>query len=384
MMSEAGKFQTVPQDEENSIKGVKRAPDGPSVFRRRLVQVSKPLFAVLLLMLVSVNVLKRGGSKGGDDNTPNIEDDVSIQRSQWPPTTVTPDMFDASHLDTERSDMILHNFDKQPGLGTYVSIIKIETESSFELSGMYFSSDTETKLEMEMSVEQNDDEDGYFTVDLNVTRLQMSGEQMGMSLDYDSDSDENNPILAKGLEGVVGSEKNILVDQDFAIIQLDESECDLHSGMQQHEDQTTGLTASDQFESISRMMQAIPDYPVKAGDEWTFQMDAGLLFETKAQLLGYVDYDGNDCAVISMTGDFQGSLDDTISVTDDEVMNMLKSTNIEEGTMTSVLFWDNEMSISRWSSIEMDYVISMPNPIDELQTLVIPTSQKISTYTGSK
>ena len=175
-----------------------------------------------------------------------------------------------------------------------------------------------------------------------------------------------------------------MVDQDFTIVQLDQSECDLHSGMQQHEDQTTGLTASDQFESILRMMQVIPDYPVKAGDEWTFEMDAGLLFKTKAQLLGYVDYDGNDCAVISMTGDFQGSLDDTISVTDDEVMKVLSSTNIEEGTMTSVLFWDNEMSISRWSSIEMDYVISMPNPIDESQTVVIPTSQKISTYTGSK
>ena len=208
MMSEAGNFQTIPQDEESNARGETRASDGPYIFRRRLVQVST-LFAVLLLMLVSVNVLKRDGSKAGDDNAPKIEDNGSIQRSQWPPTTITPDMFDASHLDTERPGMILHNSDKLPELGTYVSIIEIETESSFELSGMDFSSDTEMKLEMEMSVEQNDDEDGYFTVDLIVTRLQMSGEQMGMSLDYDSNSDENNPILAKGLEGVVGSENNV-------------------------------------------------------------------------------------------------------------------------------------------------------------------------------
>ena len=55
-------------------------------------------------------------------------------------------------------------------------------------------------------------------------------------------------------------------------------------------------------------------------------------------------------------------------------------------TEKSVLCWDNETSLSRWSSIEMDDVIvKMLNPIDKSQNIiVIPTSQKIYTYTESK
>lgn len=383
MIKEAGTFKTIPQDEESNIAGEEtRESESPSTFSRRLVQVST-LCSLLLLVLVVGSAPKGGDAKAAADSTPIAEDESPIQRGQWPPTTVTTDMFDSSHLDTERPALELNSGHHMPP-GTYFSIIDMETKSSFELSGMDFSSDTDLKLDVQMSIEENDDDNGYLSVEVMLTRLQMSGDQMGMSLNYDSDSDENNPFLEKGLGDLVGTENIMLVDKDFKIVENDESECDLHSQMQQHDDQPTGLTASDQFESIFRMTQAVPDYSVKAGDEWTFEMDVGIIFQTKAQLLGYVDYDGIDCAVISMTGEFQGSLEDALNVADDEVNNILSSSNILGGTMTSVMFWDNETGLSRWSSVEMDYEINMPNPADELQRVVIPTHQKMSSYTGSK
>lgn len=386
-MSEPTTFESIPQDEENNLAGRASRRESPSTFWQRGFQLSGMLF-VLILVVGTTSVLKGGKSEVDIDS--NTEGDIdSVSKSQWPPTTVTADMLASPNIDTERAEMTFDNSHILPG--AYMSSIDMETESILQMGGMDLASNINMKLEMEIDVDEVHDPSGYFTVDMLVTKLQMSGSQMGMPLDYDSDNDHNDPILDKELHGIVGSETKILVNDEFSIVETNDSECDLHSAIQNHDDQATGLTASDRFESISRMMQAIPDHPVRVGDKWTLEMNTDVVFKTTAELLGFVDYDGDDCAVISMTGEFEGSLEDAISsistddaMLDDTMMETLTETTIAEGEMNSMMLWDNKRGISRWSSIDSHYVITMPNPMDETDLIVIPTSQKVITYTGLK
>ena len=201
-MSDPTAFRSIPQDEENNVAGRISRSEHPSTVWQRMLQVSAVLF--VLILIVGSTVLKGGNPKVDIDS--NTEENVdSVSKSQWPPTLVTPDMFASPNIDTERAEVIFDSTRILPG--TYISSIDMETDSELQIGGVNLPSNINMKLEMEMDVDEV--HDGYFNVDMLVTKLQMSGSQMGVSLEYDSDNDNNDPILDKELQGIVGSETKV-------------------------------------------------------------------------------------------------------------------------------------------------------------------------------
>ena len=126
---------------------------------------------------------------------------------------------------------------------------------------------------------------------------------------------------------------------------------------------------------MSRAAEALPDLPVKPGDEWHTSIEMeDKFFEASVQLLGYTDYNDHEVAIFSMKGDL--NMDKVMNTVgkemDSSIMDVLDGISFSDATMTSIFYWDNKDNFARFNKVDVMMTMEMPNPVDNTSTLKIP------------
>merc|ERR1719491_188172 len=157
----------------------------------------------------------------------------------------------------------------------------------------------------------------------------MIKQTIGLEMRYDSDESDNehNPLTAT-LDGLVGKSATIETDNNYQI-------------MHAKKDTSDNINSPfGQFERVSRMTKILPKEPVQPGEEWDIQMhlEDSEEFDGKAQLVGYIEYNGADCAVIRMNGTVNSSgtiMSINEKFDDNEALKSINTMPIKDGKMTS-------------------------------------------------
>jgi len=138
----------------------------------------------------------------------------------------------------------------------------------------------------------------------------------------------------------------------------------LHEKKEGEKSNSVADLGSKQLQQIVRLLKHIPsELAVKAGDVWDASADMGDRGKLSATgtLLGYVDYEGFDCAAIDIKG--------TLAMESEQVMATMGGTIAsaiasqvsvpDDATIHTIMYYDYKNGLLRWSSTTMSMVITV-------------------------
>lgn len=297
-------------------------------------------------------------------------DDNSTQQSHdennglLPPTSPQPIDWDViekqtwGHVDTNRPS--------QKFRSEFVSGVTYELKTFLEIQQVSVINNREISSHSYMDVENSMSVSGT-QFDITLNHVTMTQESMGIEVKYDSkESDNNKSNFLTDLDDLVGKNEIINTDDNYQIIRTSSD-----PGSQETEQKS--ITPSSQFELVSRMINVLPEESVEPGDEWNIQIDLGggiEMIDGQAKLLGYIQYDGTDCALIMLNG--------TVA---------LDVSTVTDGKMSSVMYWDHQENIARFTEIDLSMSVHIQNPHDASSDssdskgfINVPTSEYMQIY----
>eukprot|EP00587_Corethron_hystrix_P008044 CAMPEP_0113300444 /NCGR_PEP_ID=MMETSP0010_2-20120614/2073_1 /TAXON_ID=216773 ORGANISM="Corethron hystrix, Strain 308" /NCGR_SAMPLE_ID=MMETSP0010_2 /ASSEMBLY_ACC=CAM_ASM_000155 /LENGTH=334 /DNA_ID=CAMNT_0000153873 /DNA_START=8 /DNA_END=1012 /DNA_ORIENTATION=+ /assembly_acc=CAM_ASM_000155 len=331
----------------------------------------------------------------------------------WPPPEVgSPESL---NVDTSRGRMLLRveNANQIPTGVTILQKTQVETREETVDSKSIIDITAENEM-----LAQNLKTGGN-KIDITTTHVTMTGETdiMGQmsSIRYDSKYSDVVPEGFESLAKIIGQSNTIETDKDGNVVSASQHEQLLKAmSGQDSEDIVTNeeedplLETQEEKESLSehqiqqidqmmRATQVLPDDPVKPGDDWDFVMDIKNKFGGSAVLLGYVEYDGSDCAVIQLDGKLhitQNQLEQigdavTEEMEDDfmkqEMQEVFEEIQISYGKLSGVVYWDHAYKFARYTRIEMTMDMLLPNAFDpEGEKMDILTEETMIMYSSIK
>jgi len=315
----------------------------------------------------------------------------------WPPPEVQ-DFNSLENVDTNRGRILLRSSDDIVTGATILQKVEMQIEEEMnEVNMGKVNMNNLVQVESEMLA--TDLSEGGKMIDLTLTRYYslMSASSNGevlQRIEYDSDEPNNNEDPAmEAILGMVGQTNTIEVDEAGNVVHASENE-DLLKAFSGENGKM--LSAGDQFQQMNRMAEALPDSPVEPGDDWNFEMQMEEMYGGSAVLLGYLDYDNSDCAVIKLDGILDISSDqmDAIGnaigdqVDDDEVKaqieNIYGGMGVNNGSMSGIMYWDHKNNIPRFSHSTFQFDVTMNDPVDPTKTITVPVSETAITYSSIK
>lgn len=311
-------------------------------------------------------------------------------------------------------------------LGTVESDIRFLIDSQMKVTRM-----EETGEETNSGKKSGDEDGDTKLIEYTVTHLSLSQETNGIViLEVDSDNEEDDMYTKKELSFIrdmIGHTSVIIIDKEGKIISSSD-----HEGLSNAIDANqvpNQLSASQQYHSISRFTQVLPEADsttttstssstskLKVGDTWSFDMNvegndsleyySDHIFSGTGTLLGYTQYDGVDVAVIYLEAiveniDIMLDIDDSLDQDDLDVDDGLwrkrsllgagmdgptTTTTIKSGKMTSLLYWDYVHHYPRWYKGDVELIISIPDPMSSTtgSMLDVPTHEEFEIYMKMK
>lgn len=363
-------------------------PSCRSIFgNRRHVSLMIGLCSIVVVAISFTSYIEQPSENG-----PSLDRSSS---SSWPPPKVTLnddlEIQTWKYLDIDRPRKLFRP-EFESGV-TYMQKIDLEIREEFPLNGKGVSSHTHMAIENSMSV--SDTSGGGKKFDITLNRVAAIKQTIGLEMRYDSnESDNERSPLTAALDGLVGKSTTIETDNNYQIMRAN------HTLLPGNKESSENKISSGQFEQVNRMTKTLPKEPVQPGDEWDVQikLEDSEEFDGKAQLVGYIEYNGVDCAVIRMNGAVNSS--DTIkslegNSNDNESLQSINTMPLKDGKMTSVMYWDHEENIAQFTVIFMSKTITMNNPVsislnlsdheeEPLAFIDVPSQEHIEIYAGIK
>jgi len=244
--------------------------------------------------------------------------------------------------------------------GTYTQKSALEIKQVFPLNGKEHSSLSYMDVENTMFVSDSSNVvvGGGKQFDITLNHVAMTQKSMGIEVKYDSEkSDNESNLLSDEFGDLVGQTATINTDGNYQIIRTSSD-----TGSQETEESSaSSVTPSSQFELVSRMIKALPVESAKPGDEWDIQINLESFEEIDghAQLLGYIQYDGADCALIIINGTVAFDMSALVEGVD-AAASELGIMQMKDGKMSSVMYWDHQENLARFTEINLSFTLQNP------------------------
>lgn len=319
--------------------------------------------------------------------------------NNWIPTPVTEDTYASHNLDTRREAMTLNPILLQSN-AHYLQKTVGSTYSKLSMNGQDFETDMFVDIEAEIQVGQWHQSEQYggkkLNVDVTLHNIDVKSSDPVMGdLEVDTKAESGNEKYDAILESMIGKTTSVEVDEDFSIIKADDHETqDLELQQAIDTGTTVGLSSAEQVDQATRLAQVLTDDPIAPGDEWGIEYDTDLPFFGKAVLLGYLMYDGADCAVIQIVGDldmdelkekitdlYDAAGDDDIAQDFADLVSLIR---YKDGDLETIMFWDIENNFIRYSKTDVTLTAVIPNPLDmDGPKIDVPTEEKFEVFMTS-
>ena len=169
------------------------------------------------------------------------------------------------------------------------------------------------------------------------------------------------------------------INDEYIIIDEEDNENQLEAMEQEYSlGTTTGLSALDQVSQITNLKSYLPLTSTdlyKPGDSWDVEFYTDVKFIGTGTLLGYINYNGIECAVIK--NEFQLNTEaDNILDTDD----LEEVIEIEDGSISSIIYWDVAAKIPRYLKTTIYMTTELDMDDDKVEPMVIPMTEIIESY----
>jgi hypothetical protein len=340
-------------------------------------KVQKILAATIgaLVLIVGISAIS---SKGG-------------KRGSWPPPEVNEDDYSDGQLQFNRNPEYLvlelqeGSFIKQKSKLTTSSKINFGSVSYAESLHM----DTQNDLDVTKWIDKDGDDAG-FRIDVTFTHVAITTTDSNDEFTYyNSDAKDGDTDFDVVLEKMIGEDAIVDIDNDYTIIDEEDTQNSLEKMEQEYSlGTTTGLSAMDQVSQLTNLRSYLPqdedsENQYKPGDTWEIEFETDIVFSGTSTLLGYIKHNGADCAVIQSEADADTDNGNFIGTDDWETGRV----EIEEGKVTNIMYWDVNANIPRYAKtvIEMltqfgggDGVDSIPT--DENDEMLLPMTESVETY----
>ena len=319
-------------------------------------------------------------------------------------------------LDKERVAR-LFTTDQRVSGHTYLDTLKLESVIHMVFGGISMDTITHTTVESETIVSDDPDRMNYRLLDTKMIRMMYEMESVGGTqllcdtqngIDHEQESEmcalfyqtmgqeshyvtdkhglivEANGPNAELMKTI--SESNVVVDVNVAE-EIDNSS----SSVSNSDTRSDAFSTLKQIEEQSCILGLIKsDGAIQPGDTWDSSIDMGEvgLYDGTGTLLGYREVDGVDCAVFSNEGSFHIDYENIVSAIFGKNNNMFgelfKDVNISDASMTTLVYYEYETNLVRWSKTSQLIVMEMPDPMDDSKKMSIPLEQNIVTTSRIK
>jgi hypothetical protein len=275
--------------------------------------------------------------------------------------------------------------------GHYVESMKAITDTQMTFGDQEMDSAITIVTESDVVV-TDDATTGGSHITAAVTHMEMISETAGFKIECNTDEDsEVTNAACIDLYKVLGDNITFDLDKDGNIISASGPGSDfvkkayVKKGSSPLEttpsatDSSNGDEFKDKWTKTSRMLQLVPtDAEVKPGDTWDSSTDLGEIghFTGTGTMLGYRTVDDRDCAVFSFTGTLQMNMDKLVDAVGDSsslMASVLEDVKMSDAKMDSLMYYDDELGIMRWSKTHQTSVMTMPDMTGEKDTISIPT-----------
>jgi len=342
---------------------------------------------LLLTMIVCVWVF----------NPTSTNKETAVARTMsWPPPEVQ-DFVSLENLDRNRGRILLGSPDdlvtgatilQKVNLRTYEEINEVNVNSVVNVENKMLATDLSK---------------GGKKIDVTLTRyyslmsVSSNGEVLNR-IEYDSNEPNNNEdpdmeAVAGIIGPMIGQTNTIEVDEAGNVVHASENEELLKAFSGENGKM---LSAGDQFQQMNSMADVLPDGPVEPGDDWNFEMKMEEMYGGSAVLLGYMNYDNSDCAVIKLDGILEISSDQLDAIgnavgdyaDDDEVKSQLENIydgmDLSNGKMSVIMYWDHKYNIARFSHATFQFDLTMNDPSDPMMKITVPVNETVTSYSSIK
>jgi len=238
-----------------------------------------------------------------------------------------------------------------------------------------------------------DNEPEGFQLNVLFTHIAVTTEDSGGDVTYYNSLAENGDSdFDAVLETMIGEQVTVDVDLDYTIADEEDTENALEEMEQEYSlGTTTGLSAMDQVSQVTNLLSYLPAYSgggssgqlVKPGSVWDVLFETDIVFSGTAQLMGYINYNGFQCAVIKGSVKVDNGKGDSM-IGDDAFGTMLE---VESGGIETIIFWDAKFDLPRYAKtvITMKTDIENVDGVDGIQTddkeeIVLPMTETIEMY----
>lgn len=363
--------QTLDEEADGAMSGV--VIEKGSRFSPRYVYLS-PLVkkmicgSVILLILGIVTVASVANTGSGS--------------GQWPPPEVNEEDYAQSVLNLDRKP-VSFSLELKPetsfrqiskvtttatmnlaGEGKYAEMMQMQYENEFSISPwQYFDGDNENGLSIEVIFNK-----------IAVT----TKDSVGDATYYSSLNEGGDTDFDAVLQDMISIKATVDVNGEYEIVNEEDNENQLEELEQEYSiGTTTGLSAISQVSQITSLKSFLPNSSTvvyKPGDSWDVEYDTDVSFVGTGRLLGYVEYNGIECAVIQNDFKLNQGADNTLDV--DDLDNIVE---IEEGSIKTIVFWDVLAKIPRYVkyTIEMTTEIDMDDQADDM---IVPMTETVELY----
>jgi hypothetical protein len=278
----------------------------------------------------------------------------------------------------------------QRAAGDYVETMKMITDSHMSFGGKSMDATVTIVTETDVSV-KNDVKTGDSHITAKTTRMEIMSETAGFKIECDTNEDkEVAPPSCESLYDAVENSIQFDLGKDGNIIDASGPGSDIlmkayAKKTSSHADtllpvKTDSSSGSDYMKTwtkSSRMLQLVPtDQEVKAGYQWVSSSDLGDMghFEGTGTMLGYRSVDDRDCAVFSIVGTLTLDMDKMADVFGSNALmaSVVRDMDMGDTTMDTLIYFDYELGIMRWSKTHQTATVTMPDPTGKEGKISIP------------
>lgn len=336
-------FNIVSQEETTGFGSSNIEPRNESRFKYVYIppKVQIALAAVAAIVSLSLIISHISKNSGG--------------KNSWPPPGVTAEMFKDDLYDSKKSATF--KFELVPKK-SYRQFSKMTTTSEYDFGSSDFADSLHMMIDGILDVQDwiyEGEHEGY-RIGVTFDRIAVETEDTdGDSTYYNSLAQNGDSDFDEVLETMVGDTVYIDVDDDFDLIDEEDTENTLEQLEQEFSyGTTTGLSAIDQVTQLTNLIAFLPEDSTKSyfpGDAWQIKFESDVDFEGRSTFEGYVKYNGVECAVITSFAYIDSESENVLG---DDTWD-IEQIDIENGKVETTMYWDVKLNIPRFAlmSIEM-------------------------------
>merc|ERR1712038_1260409 len=245
------------------------------------------------------------------------------------------------------------------------------TSSEYDFGSTDFVETLHMSIDGELDVQEWTYNDEVKGLKIGVTFDQVAVETEDSNGDftyYNSLAQNGDTDFDSVLQSMTGDTVTVDVGLDYEIEDEEDNSNSLSELEQEYSfGTTTGLSAIDQITQITNLRAFLPESADKeyiAGDEWDITYATDVEFQGRSTFVGWVKYNGYECAVITSWAYLDQEGDTTFGEGEDdwELESVLE---IQNGNIDSTIFWDVNHNIPRFAKIQIEMTTEIDEEIED-------------------